>query len=460
MSKHQAMPVWQDWRMLVVGLGTLAVPLDSSVNVAFPEIARGFGLSIPQIQWIVIVYMLAQTSLMMVFGRLGDMIGHRRVFLAGSAWSIVAFVACTAASSYGWLLAGRIAQGVGAGLLLSCGAALAISLQPEAMRARVLGLYTMLYSLGFALGPAIAGLLVARFGWPSVFWFRAPIALIAFVASWALPVPSRPGSGERFDVAGAALLVLGIILAVLAIDRLQHLAHSAVWSTAAACLSAMAFVAFARQERRAPQPIIDLRYFAVPGFARLNLAAALVNLACFAVLLLLPFYLARAAGLGAPAIGAMLACSAVGMVIASPLAGMLATRVGPHALARVGCIAMAAGLAVMAAAPPLAVLVPALLVQGFGQGLFQVAFLDIVIGTLPASARGVAGSLAMLTRTIGVVIGASVLTLAFQSLLATGAGVSASSSFLSAFQGVFAIAAAIPAVSVVALLGRPARYSA
>jgi len=460
MNEHQAMPVWQDWRVLVVGLGTLAVPLDSAVNVAFPEITRGFGLSIPQIQWVVIVYMLAQTSLLMVFGRLGDMIGHRRVFLAGSAWSVLAFIACSVAPSYGWLLAGRIAQGVGAGLLLSCGAALSISLQPEAMRARVLGLYTMLYSLGFALGPAIAGLLVARFGWQAVFWFRAPIALVAFAASWALPAPPRPVAGERFDAAGAALLVLGISMAVLAIDRLQHLADGAVWSAGAACVSAAAFLAFARQERRAPQPIIELRFFAVPGFARLNLAAALVNLACFAVLLLLPFYLARAVGLGAPAIGLMLACSAVGMVIASPLAGVLASRAGPQALARAGCLAMAAGLGVMATAPPLAVLVPALLVQGFGQGLFQVAFLDIVTGTLPASARGVAGSLGMLTRTIGVVIGASVLTLAFQSFLATGAHVPASAAFLSAFQSVFAIAAAIPAICAVALIGRAPRYSA
>ncbi|MBN9559205.1 MAG: MFS transporter [Alphaproteobacteria bacterium] len=460
MREHQAMPVWQDWRVLVVGLGTLAVPLDSSVNVAFPEITRGFGLSIPQIQWVVIVYMLAQTSLMMVFGRLGDMVGHRRVFLAGSAWSVLAFVACAAAPTYGWLLAGRIAQGVGAGLLLSCGAALAISLQPEAMRARVLGLYTMLYSLGFALGPAIAGLLVARFDWPAVFWFRAPIALAAFAASWALPAPPRPAAGERFDAAGAALLVLGISMAVLAIDRLQHLADGAVWSVGAACIAAVAFFAFARQERRAPQPLIELRFFAVPGFARLNLAAALVNLACFAVLLLLPFYLARAAGLGAPAIGVMLACSAVGMVIASPLAGVMSSRAGSRALARAGCIAMAAGLAVMAAAPPLAILAPALLVQGFGQGLFQVAFLDIVTGTLPASARGVAGSLGMLTRTIGVVTGASVLTLMFQSFLGSGAGVSASAAFLAAFQGVFAVAAAIPAISAVTLIGRAPRYSA
>lgn len=440
--------------MLVVGLGTLAAPLDSGVNVAFPEITRSFGLSIPQIQWVVIVFMLAQTSLMMVFGRLGDMIGHRRVFLAGSALSVIAFAACATAPSYNWLLAGRIAQGIGAGLILSCGAALAVSLKHESMRSRVLGHYTMLYSFGFVLGPAIAGLLLARFGWQSVFWFRAPIALLAFVTSWALPTPLRARTVDRFDVAGASLLVFGISMAVLAVDRLQHLSDGAIWSAGAACVSALAFVAFAYQEQRTPQPIFELRHFKVAGFTRLNLAAGLINLACFSVLLLLPFYLSHAVGLDAPAVGAILACSAAGMVIASPLAGALATRVGPSALVRVGCIAMAAGLAVIATAPPLTVLVPALLLQGFGQGLFQVAYLDIVILTLPTTARGVAGSLTMLTRTIGVVIGASVLTLAFQSLRTAAAVVTASDSFLSAFQGVFAIAAAIPAISAVILLGR------
>ncbi len=435
-----------DWRVLVVGLGTIVVPLDSAVNVAFPAITRAFGLPLEQIQWVVIVYMLAQTSLMLVFGRIGDMVGYRRVFLAGSAVSVLAMAACAAAPTYGWLLAGRVVQGVGAGLVLSCGPALATSLRPEAMRARVLGLYTMLYSAGFALGPAIAGLLVARFGWPSVFWFRAPVALAAFAATWALPASPRRGTGQRFDGLGAGLLVLGIALAVLALDRLQHLAAGAGWLVGAGLLALAVFWLFGRQEARAAQPIIDLRFFGIPGFARVTLAAALINLACFSVLLLLPFYLSQVVQLGPRDIGLVLACAAVGMVAASPAAGMLAGRFGSLTLAVAGCLGMAAGLGGIAAAPRLGWLLLALLVQGLGQGLFMVAFLDIVTATLPPEARGVAGSLGMLTRTVGVVIGASVLTLAFRSMLGTD-GV-----FLSAFQAVFAFAAAVPAVCSAVLL--------
>ena len=108
------------------------MPLDSAVNVAFPHITAAFGLDIPQIQWIVISYTLTYASLMLVFGRIGDIFGHRLVFILGGACSAVAFAGCGAAPSYGWLLAARILQGVGAALLLSCGPALITAAAPRA----------------------------------------------------------------------------------------------------------------------------------------------------------------------------------------------------------------------------------------------------------------------------------------------------------------------------------------
>jgi MFS family permease len=145
----------------------MVVPFDSSVNVAFPHIIRAFDLPIPAIQWVVIAYTLTYAALTLVFGRVGDMLGYRRIFLIGSAWSTIAFLMCAAAPSYHWLLAARVMQGVGAALALSCGPALATSLYPESERTRVLGLYTMAFGIGGALGPVLAGQLVAWFGWPA-----------------------------------------------------------------------------------------------------------------------------------------------------------------------------------------------------------------------------------------------------------------------------------------------------
>ena len=117
--------------MLVIGLGTLIVPLDRAVNIAFPDITTDFSIAISDIQWVVLSYVLTYAALMLVFGKLGDMFGHRRIFLIGLALSAVAFIACALAPAFHWLLLARLLQGIGAALVLSCGPALATALFPE-----------------------------------------------------------------------------------------------------------------------------------------------------------------------------------------------------------------------------------------------------------------------------------------------------------------------------------------
>ena len=211
------------WPLLIVGLGTLVVPLDSAVNIDFPAIVARFDLPIPMIQWIVIAYVLTQTALMLSFGRIGDMVGYRRVFLFGTGVSTLAFVACALAPTYAALLAARVAQGIGAGLILSCGPALATSLFPEAMRSQILARYMLMFGIGSALGPSVFGSLVERFGWSAVFSFRAPVAAAAFLLAWTLPRSAR-SDPERFDAAGGALLALALSFMLLALNRLWGLA--------------------------------------------------------------------------------------------------------------------------------------------------------------------------------------------------------------------------------------------
>jgi len=441
--------------VLVVCLGTLVVPLDSMVNLDFPSIIQRFDLGIPEIQWLVISYTLTHASLLLVFGRIGDMIGHRRIFLVGTGWSGVAFVLCGAAPSYGWLLFARCLQGVGAGLVLSCGAALVTGFATEERRARVLGFYTMMFGLGSALGPLIAGVIVSRWGWSAVFWARAPIALASCALGFVLPSPplSRPVGPERFDALGAALLVLTIGTLLLTVNRLRAPAVAAAF----AVVMLGSLWGFVRQERRVPRPIIDLRLFRIGGFAAVNLGHALMNFSGFAIMLLMPFYLDRVAGLPALSLGLVLAASPLGMMLAAPIAGRLAGWLDPRRLTVAGALFAAIGLGLIAALAgrvEVGVLVFAMFVQGFGQGLFQVAYFDIVTGTIPRHDRGVAGSLGMLTRTGGVVLGATVLMLAFQTLrdVAGAQGVSDAAAFLFGFRGAFALAATLSVV-VLGVLG-------
>ena len=180
----------------------------------------------------------------------------------------------------------------------------------------------------------------------------------------------------------------------------------------------LATAGFIAQERRTPRPIIDLRFFRDLDFSLLNAGHAALNLAGFSVLLLVPFYLSRFGGLSAYATGLLLACSPAGTAVAAPLAARLATRVAPRLLALIGAGGMAVGQVLIGTAdatPDIPVLAAAMALQGFGVGLFQVAYFDIVTASIPRSDRGVAGSLVMMTRTLGTVTGATVLMLLFQT---------------------------------------------
>ena len=418
------------------------VPLDSAVNIDFPSIVARFGLPIPMIQWIVISYVLTQTALMLSFGRVGDMLGYRRVFLWGTGISTLAFIGCALSPNYAVLIAARVAQGLGAGLILSCGPALATSLFPEAMRTQVLARYMMMFGVGSALGPSVFGLLVERFGWSAVFSFRAPIAAAAFLLAWLLPRPTR-GERDSFDAAGGVLLALGLSFMLLTLNRLRSPGpQTAVFAVLAVAL----LLLFYRQERRAARPIIDFRLFHSVDFAVINVSNVLINLSAFSIMLLAPFYLARIDGLSLPAAGLVLAASPSGIIIAAPMAPRLARDHPARLIALVGTTLSGVGLwgiSLSGDVPDLAILVLSMLVQGLGVGLFQVAYLDIVTATIPLRQRGVAGALGMATRSIGTVTGATVLMLIFQSLQSRGAG-----GFMPAFQVTFRIAAAIPAALV------------
>lgn len=444
--------------VFVVGLGTLVVPFDSSVNVAFPDIVRGFDLAIPAIQWVVIAYTLTYAALTLVFGRTGDMFGYRRIFQLGNVSGAAAFLLCAAAPSFGWLLGARVLQGVGAALALSCGPALATSLYPEDQRTRVLGLYTMMFGMGAALGPVLAGELVDAFGWRAVFWFRAPIALTAFALTWTLP-RGTPRGQQRFDAPGAVLLVMAVTFLLVTLNLLRTAGSSPLEFAIAATATALSIAGFIRRELSVAQPILDLRFFRDRDFVLITGSNALLNMAGFSIMLLVPFYLDRLAGLSVPAGGLVLASSPAGIMLSGPIAARLAAWLPPKRLALLGAsLAAAAQISIGMAGDPanLPVLAVSMFGQGFGLGLFQVACFDISTATIPREDRGVAGSLVMMTRTVGVVTGATVLMLMFQTMrsVSESGGSPAGAAFLDGFHAAFHFATAASILAVTAGLLR------
>lgn len=448
-------------RFGVIGFGTLIGPLDSAVNIAFPDITRAFGIPLQSIQWVVICYVLTYASLMLVFGRLGDQYGHQRIFQAGLALSSVAFVLCASASQYEWLLVARIVQGVGTAMVISCGPALATGLFDETFRPRVLGAYTMTFALGGVIGPSLGGLLVETWGWPAVFWFRLPIALVALPLALALHLPPQRKAGGSFDLLGAVLLAGGLGLLLLTFNQLRNPAAGAETIGLLMGATLVALAGFVWQERRVDAPIIALGVFRDWDFTLFNVTNIAVNFTGFSVLLLVPYYLTRATGLPLSLGGAVLASGPLAMIVAAQLGGHLAHRVGAGRVAFFGAVLVAAGIAAIgsweADEAPVR-MIATLLVQSAGLGLFQVACLERVSATLPRANRGVAGSLVMVTRTVGVVLAASLLTLIFTALETQAAAAGAADGFLAAFQATFRYTGLFMAVFLALTCLRPGMW--
>ncbi|MGH7036533.1 MAG: MFS transporter, partial [Stellaceae bacterium] len=355
--------------------------------------------------------------------------------------------------SYPFLLFFRFLQGIGAGLVISVAPALVTGMFPEERRSRALGAFTMMFALGSVLGPLLGGALVHAWGWPAVFWFRAPIALLALLFRDPRPAAAgvaRPkAEREPLDVLGAVLLALALSTLLLAINQAQHFgAHDYAALPLAAAALAGIFL-FLRREGRVATPIVNLEFFRRIGFALINLANVLVSLTSFAVMLFAPYYLVRLTGLSLPAAGAVLAASPLGMVVVSPLAGRIVERIAAERVAAVGAVMAGAGLFLVGTWSPgqsaeTALIVGVLLLQGLGTGLFQVSYIEVVMRTLPRRQRGVAGSLAMLTRTIGTVGGATLLTLVFDL---AEAGTHGPGAFLAGFRATFRLAGIVCAAS-------------
>jgi EmrB/QacA subfamily drug resistance transporter len=437
--------------------------LDTAVNIAFPAITAAFAIPVPTIQWVVICYVLPYASLLLGCGRLGDILGHKRVFLLGLGWSAVSLLLCGWAPTFGWFLLFRGCQGIGSALVLSCAPALATLAFAEAERSRVLGIYTMLSAIASTLGPLVGGPLVALWGWSAVYYFRVPIAVLAALLTVLLvrqPIVVLPS--QRFDGPGAVTLTAAIAGLLLLLNRGNHLGWLSLpmlllCGGACGCLGF-----FVYHEARCAEPMLDLRLFRHTTFAIANLAAVLVHIAGFTIMLLVPYYLLTYFHAFAAAGGLLLAMSPLGIMLASPLGGRLLYRVSAHRLSLSGLILATGGLlGISQWQPHTAILLVAglLLLQGFGQGLFQVANMDFVMGGIPRQQQGIAGSLTMLTRTIGVVAGATLgagvfgllqprYTVRLQAAGVSGSDLS-SQAFILAFQGAFWCATVVAAVACV-----------
>ncbi len=415
------------------------------MNIAFPDITASFDIKLEAIRWVVIAYVATYASLMLIFGRIGDLFGHDRVFGLGLVVCVVGFAICSAASDYNWLLAARMLQGVGTAMVLSCGPALTTGLFSEQHRPRILGLYAMMFGLGGAVGPSLGGWLVDLWGWPAVFWFRLPLALVALLLVLVLRMPPSVRDPGLLDFKESFWLAITTALLLLTVTQLDQAATHPVRVVALCAITLGVAGTFITISRGSANPILEPRLFSSFAFTWINVATVVVNLAGFATMLFVPYFLVQVSGKSLSESGLIMAVGPLAMMIAANLGGRAVAQMGASRLALAGAIAVALGLGWIGTwteTTGRTVLCVALLVHGFGLGLFQVASLELVASSLAKSKRGVAGSMVLVMRTIGVVIAASILTTIFAHLEGRAVPAGSGTGFVVAFQTVFHLAAA------------------
>jgi MFS family permease len=421
--------------LAIVGLGASLAPLDIAVNVALPAITGHFRLALGDVQWLVICYVLVYGSLMLVAGKLGDLFGHRLIFRIGLVVSALGCWACAVAPDWPSFLWARAGQGIGTALALACTPALATSLFPEKERTKALAGFASAMALAAAIGPFLGGALVELWGWQAVYWVRVPIALVTLALSGLLPSP-KPDS-RPFDAIGALLLAACMSTLLLSLVLSQRKEVAGAWALGLFVAALALLAAYVKRAGAVPEPIIRPALFADPRFAIPNVLNVLANLAGFAILLLTPYYLVNVLELTALGSGIVLAMAFGGSLTGAPLSAFLVRRIGQRPTVFAGVAFVGLGLLPLGftGIDTPALLVAFLLVlEGIGQGLLTVAYTDIVTATLPPRDRGVAGSLSQLTRTLGIVSGASVLT----ALQARGAeGIAGMAGFLAGYRFAF-----------------------
>ena len=307
----------------IVGLGASPAPLDIAVNVALPAITDHFALALSDVQWLVVCYVLVYGSLMLVCGKMGDLVGHRLIFRTGLVVTAVGCVACAIAPDWPMFLLARTVQGVGTALALACTPALATAVYPPEQRVKALAGYAMAMSLAATVGPFLGGILVDMWGWQAVFWVRVPIALLALTLSGALP--SSHTQSRHFDLLGAILLAASIGMLLLALVLSQRPTASGWMALSLLVVGLVLLHRYVMRSLNSAEPIIRPELFADAAFTIPNVMNASANLAGFAVLLLTPYYLMNVLHLSPIMTGFLLALAYTGT-----LAGRLWRRDWSH----------------------------------------------------------------------------------------------------------------------------------
>ena len=406
------------WALASLSLSKLLSSLGTSIaNVGLPTLAQAFNASFQEVQWIVLAYLLAITTLIVSAGRLGDITGRRRLLLAGIFLFTVASVLCGLAPTLWLLIAARAAQGLGAAIMMALTMAFVGETVSKEKTGSAMGLLGAMSAIGTALGPSLGGILIAGLSWRAIFLVNVPLGILTFLLAYRyLPVDPQGPKTDRpgFDTMGTLLLALTLAAYALAMT----IGRGSFGPLNMALLLAAGFGVglFVLAETRAASPLIRLAMFGDPVLSASLATSALVSTVLMATLVVGPFYLFGALGLDAALVGLVLSVGPLAVALTGVPAGRIADRFGAQRMTIVGLIAIAAGsfiLSMLPAALGIPGYIAPIVVITVGYALFQTANNTAVMTDVRPDQRGVISGMLNLSRNLGLITGASVMGAVF-----------------------------------------------
>ncbi|HEX6457506.1 MAG TPA: MFS transporter [Thermoleophilaceae bacterium] len=401
-------PHYKWWALSCTSLGMLLATINSgTLIIALPDLERSLGTSLLQLVWVILVYMIASTVLVLTAGRLADLFGRKRAYVGGFLVFALASLGAGFAGGGTELILWRILQGIGGAFLFANSAAIVTDAFPREQLGLAMGTNTMVAAVGLVIGPVLGGALVA-ISWHWVFWFNVPLGIAGSL--WAAAVLhelASPDPERRLDLLGTTVYVVGLTGLVLGISKGGLSGWSNTTVIASLIAAAVLLPLFVLIETRQRAPMLDLSIFRNKLFAAASGAAFINGLSRFALMFIFVFYFQGPQGDTPIIAGVKLAPMAIAMLISSPIAGIVADRHGSRGLAAAGMVVTAVGLALMTT---LQIDSPYwqsglwLFIVGIGSGMFNSPNTAAMMGVVPVARRGIAAGARVMLQNTGAVI--------------------------------------------------------
>lgn len=414
--------------IIAISLATFMASLDGTiVNIALPTISESFSLSSSSVSWVATIYLLVMAGCVLIFGKISDMIGFKRIFLTGFIIFTLGSFFCgflpDLTGSFLTLIGSRAFQGIGGAMITAIAPAMVTAFIPMSMKGKAMGIIMTMAGLGTALGPTLGGFLTQYLSWHWIFFINVPVGIIALLLGLrVIPGQQSHHAVEGFDRAGAGLIFVGLAFLLYGFSEGTNLGWTSPVIIGSLGLAVILLGLFAWKELHIKNPILEIRLFQDKTFLIINLVIFLVFFSLSGVNYLLPFYLEYVGGYSTSEAGLILTALSVAMMVAGIIAGMLYNRIGGRILSIIAAVVLLIGYFLITHLrfdTPTIFVTVCLLCIGFGLGLIITPISNMIMTSAPKKYQGMVSSLTSLERFAPMTIGIAIYNIIFIQGMAT-----------------------------------------